>query len=56
MMEVAGPLDLNEFVLELAQGFEWKVVHGGPRELGVFHWRPSAKLRVQMSSFSMGSA
>ncbi|WNM57241.1 cytochrome P450 [Candidatus Nitrospira allomarina] len=46
----------QKVVLELAQGFTWKVVHDGPRELGVFHWRPSAKLRVQMSSFSINSA
>jgi cytochrome P450 len=39
----------QKFVLELARGFEWRVVQDGPRELGFFHWRPSSKLRVHMS-------
>ena len=41
----------QKFVLELAGGFQWKVVQDGPRELGFFHWRPSSKFRVQMSQY-----
>jgi cytochrome P450 len=39
----------QQFVLELARGFAWELVQDGPRELGPFHWRPSAKLRVRIS-------
>jgi cytochrome P450 len=42
----------QKFVLELAGGFQWKVVQDGPRELGFFHWRPSSKFRVQVSRYS----
>jgi cytochrome P450 len=42
----------QKFVLELAGGFQWKVVQDGPRELGFFHWRPSSKFRVQVSQYS----
>ncbi len=43
---------VQKFVLELARGFAWRVVQDGHRELGVFHWRPSSKLRVRMSRLS----
>lgn len=44
----------QKFVLELARGFKWKIVQDGPRELGFFHWRPSSRLRVQMSQYIEG--
>jgi cytochrome P450 len=39
----------QKFVLELAQGFKWKIIEDGPRELGFFHWRPSSKLRIHLT-------
>jgi cytochrome P450 len=39
------------FTLELARDFHWRVLQDGPRELGVFHWRPSPKLRIQIAEF-----
>ena len=38
------------FVNELARGFDWKVVRDGPREFGGFHWKPSSKFRICVTS------
>jgi cytochrome P450 len=37
----------RQFVLGLARAPRWQVVSDGPRELGAFHWRPSARFRVR---------
>ena len=42
----------ERFVLALAREYRCMVVKDGPRELGAFHWRPSAKLRVQFLPYS----
>jgi cytochrome P450 len=36
--------------LELARGYEIAVADDGPPELGPFHWQPSGRFRVQLTS------
>jgi cytochrome P450 len=41
---------MRSLLLELARGFDWRVLQDGPREYGWAHWQPSSRFRISLAT------